>query len=63
LGRERRTVGEKLLLRTSGYRLVDTAYRRLILYEVLLAEINQLYRKIETDNIKEVYYKLEVTGQ
>lgn len=63
MGRERRTVGEKLLLRTSGYRLVDTAYRRLILYEVLLAEINQLYRKIETDNIKEVYYKLEVTGQ
>ncbi|MDI3538313.1 MAG: hypothetical protein PWP12_229 [Bacillota bacterium] len=56
-------MGEKLLLRTSGYRLVDTAYRRLILYEVLLAEINQLYRKIETDNIKEVYYKLEVTGQ
>ncbi|MDK2784216.1 MAG: hypothetical protein PWQ86_301 [Bacillota bacterium] len=56
-------MGEKLLCKTSGYRLVDTAYRRLILYEVLLAEINQLYRKIETDDVKEVYYKLEVTGQ
>jgi hypothetical protein len=62
-GRERRKVGERLLCKTSGYRLVDTAYRRLILYEVLLAEINQIYRKIETDNVKEVYYKLEVTGQ
>ncbi|MGI6604506.1 MAG: hypothetical protein GX062_09600 [Firmicutes bacterium] len=54
---------QRLLCKTNGYRLVDNSYRRLILYEVLLAEINQIYRKIENDNIKEVYYKLEVTGQ
>ena len=56
-------MGERILCKTSGYRLVDSEYRRLVLYEVLLTEINQIYRKIENDNIEQVYYKLEVTGK
>jgi hypothetical protein len=56
-------VGERVLCKTSGYRLVDSEYRRLVLYEVLLTEINQIYRKIENDDIQQVYYKLEVTGK
>ena len=56
-------VNNKSLCKTSGYRLVDTEYRRLVMYEVLLVEINQVYRKIRNDNIKQVYYKLEVIGK
>ncbi|HHT70541.1 MAG: hypothetical protein WAO22_05230 [bacterium] len=56
-------MGERILCKTTGYRLVDSQYRRLVLYEVLLAEINQIYSKIENDNIQHVYYRLEVTGK
>jgi hypothetical protein len=56
-------VGEIVLCKTSGYRLVDSQYRRLVLYEVLLTEINQIFQKVENDNIQHVYYKLEVTGK
>ncbi|MGI6128826.1 MAG: hypothetical protein ACOYEO_01870 [bacterium] len=56
-------MGERILCKTSGYRLVDSEYRRLVLYEVLLAEINQIYRTMRNENIEQVYYKLEVTGK
>lgn len=55
--------GDKIITRTGGFRLVDSPYRRLVLLEVLLAEVNHIYRKIEQENMREVLYKIEVTGR
>lgn len=55
--------GDKIITRTGGFRLVDSPYRRLVLLEVLLAEVNHIYRKIEQGDMREVLYKIEVTGR
>lgn len=43
--------------------MVDSPYRRLVLLEVLLAEVNNIYRKIEEGDMQEVVYKIEVMGR
>ncbi|HHW54202.1 MAG: hypothetical protein WAQ41_09550 [bacterium] len=55
--------GDKIITRTRGFRLVDSPYRRLVLLEVLLAEVNNIYRKIEEGDMQEVVYKIEVMGR
>lgn len=43
--------------------MVDSPYRRLVLLEVLRAEVNNIYRKIEEGDMQEVVYKIEVMGR